>query len=101
MSEAAQTTQEAPQAEQPQAGAAPRTLIGQVISDKMDKTVTILVERRVKHPLYGKYVRRSTKLHAHDEGNECHVGDLVSIRQCRPLSKTKSWRLHEIIERAR
>lgn len=78
-----------------------RTLIGQVISDKMDKTVTVLVERRVKHPLYKKYIRRSTKLHAHDEGNECHVGDLVSITQCRPLSKTKFWRLHEILERAR
>ena len=78
-----------------------RTLVGQVISDKMNKTVTVLVERRVKHPLYKKYIRRSTKLHAHDESNECRTGDIVSIEQCRPLSKSKSWRLHQIIERAR
>ncbi len=78
-----------------------RTLTGQVVSDKMDKTVTVLVERRVKHPLYKKYIRRSTKLHAHDEENTCRVGDLVSIQQCRPMSKSKSWRLHEILERAR
>ena len=78
-----------------------RTLVGQVVSNKMDKTMTVLVERRVKHPLYKKYIRRSTKLHAHDEENACRVGDLVSIEQCRPLSKTKSWRLHAIIERAR
>ena len=78
-----------------------RTLTGHVVSDKMDKTITVLVERRVKHPLYKKYIRRSTKLHAHDENNDCHTGDKVSIEQCRPLSKTKSWRLHEIIERAR
>ena len=81
--------------------ASTRTLIGQVVSDKMDKTMTVLVERRVKHPLYKKYIRRSTKLHAHDEKNACKIGDVVSIEQCRPLSKTKSWRLHEIIERAR
>ena len=86
---------------QPKGRASTRTLTGQVISDKMDKTMTVLVERRVKHPLYKKYIRRSTKLHAHDEENSCRVGDLVSIEQCRPLSKTKSWRLHEIIERAR
>ena len=79
---------------------ASRTLIGEVTSDKMDKTITVLVERLVKHPLYKKYVRRSTKLHAHDENNDCHAGDVVSIEQCRPLSKTKSWRLHKIIERA-
>ena len=78
-----------------------RTLVGQVVSDKMDKTVTVLVERRVKHPLYKKYIRRSTKLHAHDEDNSCRVGDLVSIEQCRPVSKTKAWRLHQILERAR
>ena len=98
-----QTT--APESEQagtqPDSSAAPRTLVGQVISDKMDKTMTVLVERRVKHPLYKKYIRRSTKLHAHDEENACRVGDLVSIEQCRPLSKSKSWRLHEILERAR
>lgn len=79
---------------------APRTLVGQVIGDKVDKTITVLVERQVKHPLYEKYVRRSTKLHAHDEANECHSGDVVSIEPCRPLSKTKSWRLHKVLERA-
>jgi small subunit ribosomal protein S17 len=84
-----------------QAPTATRTLVGQVVSDKMDKTMTVLVERRVKHPLYKKYIRRSTKLHAHDEENTCRVGDLVSIEPCRPMSKSKSWRLHEIIERAR
>ena len=78
-----------------------RTLIGEVVSDKMDKTITVLVERRERHPLYKKYVRRSSKMHAHDENNECHVGDRVAIEQCRPLSKTKAWRLHSVIERAR
>ena len=104
MSEAPETAQSGQGAEasvESSTDALSRMLIGQVVSDKMDKTVTVLVERRVKHPLYKKYIRRSTKLHAHDEGNECHVGDLISIKQCRPLSKTKSWRLHEILERAR
>ena len=78
-----------------------RTLVGEVVSDRMNKTITVVVERREKHPLYKKYVRRSTKLHAHDENNECNVGDRVTIEQCRPLSKTKSWRLHSILERAR
>ena len=78
-----------------------RTLTGLVVSDKMDKSVTVLVERRVKHPLYKKYIRRRTKFHAHDEENVCNVGDTVSIEQCRPLSKTKSWRLREVVERAR
>ena len=77
-----------------------RVLTGAVVGDKMNKTITVLVERRVKHPLYKKYVRRSTKLHAHDESNECRVGDIVSIVQCRPLAKTKAWRLHKILERA-
>lgn len=77
-----------------------RTLVGRVVSDKMDKSITVLIERRVKHPLYGKFINRSTKLHAHDEANECRIGDTVAIEQCRPLSKTKSWRLHKIIERA-
>ena len=76
-----------------------RTLQGRVISDKMNKTVTVLVERRVKHPLYGKFVRRSTKIHAHDEQNECRIGDTVMVIQCRPLSKTKSWRFIQLIER--
>ncbi len=77
-----------------------RTLVGRVVSDKMDKTVTVLLERKLPHPIYKKYIRRSTKLHAHDENNECKVGDLVSIVQCRPLSKSKSWRLKEIIKQA-
>ncbi|MGI9333586.1 MAG: 30S ribosomal protein S17 [Gammaproteobacteria bacterium] len=78
-----------------------RTLTGQVVSDKMDKTITVLIERRVAHPLYRKYVRRSTKVHAHDETNECNVGDTVNIVACRPISKSKTWRLHSIVERAR
>lgn len=77
-----------------------RTLTGRVVSDKMNKTITVLVERKVPHPVYGKYVRRSTKIHAHDETNECKQGDLVTIAQCRPLAKTKAWRLVEIVERA-
>ncbi|TFH08572.1 MAG: 30S ribosomal protein S17 [Nitrosomonadales bacterium] len=68
-----------------------RTLDGKVTSDKMDKTITVLVERKVKHPLYGKIMVRSKKYHAHDENNEFHLGDLVTIKECRPLSKTKAW----------
>ncbi len=77
-----------------------RTLPGSVISIKMDKTITVLVERRVPHPLYKKFIRRSTKLHAHDEENVCQEGDRVLIEECRPLSKTKSWRLVKVLERA-
>ena len=77
-----------------------RTVTGRVVSDKMDKSITVLVERKVAHPLYGKYVKRSTKLHAHDEQNECNMGDTVSIEECRPISKSKSWRLVKILERA-
>lgn len=77
-----------------------RTLVGQVVSDGMDKSITVSVERRVKHPVYGKYMSRSTKVHAHDESNECHVGDTVMVEQCRPLSKTKTWRLVKVLERA-
>ena len=77
-----------------------RTLQGRVISDRMEETVTALVERRIKHPLYKKYIRRSTKLHVHDESNECRMGDTVLISECRPLSKTKSWRLERIVARA-
>jgi len=76
-----------------------RTVTGRVVSNKMDKTVTVLIERKVKHPIYGKYIRRSTKLHVHDEQNACREGDTVTIEQCRPLSRTKSWRLVEIVER--
>ena len=78
-----------------------RTLTGRVSSDKMDKTITVVIERLVRHPVYGKYLRRSTKLHAHDENNECRSGDLVMIEQCRPLAKTKAWRLVKVLERAR
>lgn len=77
-----------------------RSLTGKVVSDKMDKTITVLVERRVKHPVYGKYITRSSKLHAHDEKNECNMGDTVTISETRPLSKTKSWALVSIVERA-
>ena len=77
-----------------------RTLIGQVVSSAMDKSITVSVERRVKHPVYGKYMRRSTKVHAHDEANECQRGDTVMVEQCRPLSKTKTWRLVKVLERA-
>jgi small subunit ribosomal protein S17 len=76
-----------------------RTLSGRVVSDRMDKTVTVLVERRVKHPMYGKYLTRSSKVHAHDENNECRVGDLVTVRETRPLSRTKTWTLVSIDER--
>jgi small subunit ribosomal protein S17 len=77
-----------------------RTLTGAVTSDAMDKTVTVMIERRIKHPVYGKYITRSTKLHVHDEKNECGKGDVVVIEQCRPMSKTKSWNLVEIVEKA-
>jgi small subunit ribosomal protein S17 len=78
----------------------PRILTGRVVSNKMNQTVTVLIERRVRHPLYGKIIRRSTKVHAHDEQNSCRVGDTVRVQECRPISKTKSWNLVEIIERA-
>ncbi|MDH3560425.1 MAG: 30S ribosomal protein S17 [Gammaproteobacteria bacterium] len=77
-----------------------RTVTGKVISSKMDKTATVLIERKVKHPIYGKYIRRSTKLHVHDADNACQEGDTVTIQQCRPLSKTKSWQLVDIVERS-
>ncbi|MCR6652642.1 MAG: 30S ribosomal protein S17 [Cellvibrionaceae bacterium] len=77
-----------------------RTLTGRVVSDKMNKSIVVLIERRVKHPMYGKYVSRSSKLKAHDESNECRVGDLVTIAESRPISKTKSWTLVKIEERA-
>jgi small subunit ribosomal protein S17 len=81
--------------------AAGRTLTGRVVSDKMDKTVTVLVERRVTHPLYGKIVTRSKKYHAHDESNEIREGDLVTIEETRPLSRTKSWKVATLVEKAR
>ena len=78
-----------------------RTLTGRVVSDKMDKTVTVLVERKVKHPLYGKVIRRSKKYHAHDENNEFHPGDLVEIEETRPLAKTKAWCVARLLEKGR
>ena len=77
-----------------------RTTTGRVVSNKMDKTVTVLVERQVKHPMYGKYMRRSSKFKVHDEENTCNEGDLVTITECRPISKNKSWRLVDVVERA-
>lgn len=78
-----------------------KTLVGKVTSNKMDKTVTVAVENNVKHPLYGKIIRRTYKLHAHDENNECNVGDRVRVSETRPLSKSKRWRLTSIIEKAK
>lgn len=77
-----------------------RTVRGRVVSDKMDKTITVLVERQVKHPMYGKYIKRSSKVHAHDENNSAGIGDTVIVAESRPLSKTKSWTLVEIVETA-
>ena len=77
-----------------------RSASGTVVSTKMDKTITVLVERRIKHPLYGKYVKRSKKIHAHDEENQCQEGDLVTIEETRPISKTKSWKLSSIDRKA-
>ena len=73
------------------------TMQGVVISDKMDKTITVMTERKVRHPIYGKYIRRSTKYHVHDEENVCKTGDVVIFHECRPLSKTKSWSLIEVV----
>ncbi|MDV7105672.1 30S ribosomal protein S17 [Vibrio sp. TH_r3] len=78
-----------------------RTMQGRVVSDKMDKSITVAIERMVKHPIYGKFVKRTTKLHAHDENNECGLGDTVEISECRPLSKTKSWTLVKVLEKAK
>jgi small subunit ribosomal protein S17 len=77
-----------------------RTLQGKVISAKMEKSIVVAVERKVKHPLYGKFMKRTTKLHAHDETNQCSEGDVVIISECRPLSKTKSWTLEQIVSKA-
>lgn len=77
-----------------------RMLTGRVVGNKMDKTVTVLLERRIKHPLYGKYISRSTKVHAHDQDNACQEGDLVKIAACRPQSRTKHWRVVEVIGQA-
>ena len=78
-----------------------KTRTGIVTSDKMDKTITVAVERKVKHPIYGKFVKKTTKFHAHDEKDECTMGDIVKIMETRPLSKTKRWRLVEVVEKAK
>ena len=76
-----------------------RSLTGRVVSNKMDKTITVVIERTVQHPFYQKIIRRRTKLHAQDDSNQCQVGDLVVIEECRPISKTKSWRLAKVVEK--
>lgn len=77
-----------------------RTIQGTVVSDKMDKTITVMFERKVRHPVYGKFIKRSTKVHAHDETNECKEGDTVIVELCRPISKSKTWRLVKIVDHA-
>ena len=79
---------------------AKRTLVGRVVSDKMDKTVSVAIERLIKHPTYGKYIRRTSKVMAHDEANECKTGDRVAISECRPVSKNKAWTVVNVVERA-
>ena len=81
-------------------GKVERSLMGRVVSDKMDKSIVVLMERQVKHPMYGKFIKRSKKYHVHDENNECREGDTVMFKECRPLSKTKHWTLIKVIERA-
>ena len=77
-----------------------RTIVGRVVSDKMDKTVSVAIERLIKHPVYGKYIRRTTKVLAHDASNECKLGDRVAISECKPISKNKSWAVVDVVERA-
>ena len=77
-----------------------RVATGKVVSNKMDKTITVMVERRVKHPVYGKYITRSSKIHAHDENNQCGIGDTVTVAETRPISKSKTWKLLEVVEAA-
>jgi small subunit ribosomal protein S17 len=77
-----------------------RTLQGRVVSDKMDKSIVVAIERTVKHKIYGKFIKRTTKLHVHDENNECCMGDVIEISECRPLSKTKSWKLIRVVGKA-
>jgi len=77
-----------------------RTVVGKVVSDKMEKSATVMIERYVRHPVYGKYIRRSTKFHVHDEENICRIGDTVKIKECRPVSKTKNWSLVEVVGKA-
>jgi small subunit ribosomal protein S17 len=86
--------------DQSESKSAQRTVVGRVISDKMNKSVSVSIERVIKHPVYGKYVRRTSKVMAHDETNDCRTGDLVAIRECRPISKNKAWRVVDVVERA-
>ena len=79
---------------------AQRTITGRVVSDKMDKSVSVAIERLIKHPVYGKYIRRTSKVMAHDETNQCKLGDRVTISECRPISKNKSWSVVSVVERA-
>lgn len=79
---------------------AKRTVVGRVVSNKMDKSVSVAIERLIKHPVYGKYIRRTSKVMAHDASNECNIGDRVSISECRPISKNKAWQVVSVIERA-
>ena len=90
MSEETKTTEDKPK----------RTLVGRVVSNKMDKTVSVAIERLIKHPAYGKYIRRTSKVMAHDEKNECKSGDRVAISECRPVSKNKAWTVVNVVERA-
>ena len=78
----------------------PRSVTGIVTSNKMEKTITVKIERKVPHPLYKKYIRKSTKVHAHDEENQCQIGDIVTVQQCRPVSKSKTWRLVKVVQSA-
>lgn len=100
MTENTQVNAESAQASGAQAAKKLHTVEGRVVSNRMDKTVTVLVERQVKHALYGKYIRRSTKLHAHDAENACQMGDTVRIAECAPISKTKNWRVVEVLAHA-
>jgi small subunit ribosomal protein S17 len=77
-----------------------RAVTGKVVSDKMDKTITVLIERRVRHPVYGKYITRSSRVHAHDENNQCRIGDVVTVAESRPISRSKTWKLVEVVESA-
>ena len=78
-----------------------RTLQGRVVSNKMEKSIVVAIDRKVQHPIYGKFVKRTTKLHAHDESNQCNAGDTVSIRECAPISKNKTWTLVDVLEKAK
>jgi small subunit ribosomal protein S17 len=86
--------------DQSESKSAQRTVVGRVISDKMNKSISVSIERVIKHPVYGKYIRRTSKVMAHDETNDCRTGDLVAIRECRPISKNKAWKVVDVVERA-